>query len=82
MAGTAGKSIEIYLYLLERADTANSGEWSSCIVASSTESGARQTANEEAGAEGYLWTDGFKVNAKKIGIAEEGVSGILMHATE
>lgn len=79
---TTGKSMDLYLYILERAETAATGEWAKCIVAAKTEEEARQIANEECGAEGYIWNDGFSTNAKKIGIADDGVQGVLMHAPE
>jgi len=79
---TSGKSISIYLFLLERTETAYAGEWAKCIVAATTESSARQIANEGAEAEGYVWTDGHLTSAKKIGIADDGVSGIVLSAAE
>lgn len=79
---SSGKSISIYLYLLERTETAYSGEWAKCIVAATNESSARQMANESAEAEGYVWTDGHLTSARKIGLADDGVSGVVLSAAE
>ena len=77
-----GKSIEVYLYLLERTDTAYGDEWSKCIVAATSEKRAREIANEEAKADGYVWTDGSLVSAKRIGVADDEIQGIQLFATE
>jgi len=76
------KSIEISLYLLERNDTPERDEWGRCVVAAASESGARQLANEEAQAEGYVWTDGHKVDATYLGTAVDGVSGIVIFSRD
>ncbi len=76
------KTIEIYLWLLERTESAHTGEWAKCIVAGTTEQQARQIANEDSNAEGYVWTDGSLTQAKKIGTADDGVQGIVLWATE
>lgn len=76
------KTIELYLWLLERTETAYAGEWAKCIVAATTESQARQIANEDAGAEGYVWTDGSLTQAKRLGIADDGVQGVVLSAGE
>lgn len=76
------KSIGIYLYLLERTETAYTGEWSKCIVAATSEQSARQIANSECGGEGYVWTDGGRTDAKQIGVAEDGVQGVVLAQTE
>lgn len=77
-----GKSIEMYLYLLERTDTAYGDEWSKCVVAASSEKRAREIANEEAKADGYVWTDGALASARRIGVAEEDVQGVVIHEVE
>ena len=77
-----GKTITINLFLLERTETAYAGEWAKCIVAATTESSARQIANESAEAEGYVWTDGHLTSARKIGIADDGVHGVVLSAAE
>lgn len=77
-----GKSIEIGIFLLERNDDAAHGEWRRVVVAASNESQARQIANSEAGTEGYVWTDGTLVEARRIGSAGEGVHGVLMSSKE
>lgn len=76
-----GKSIEIKLYLLERNDTAVAGEVSKMVVAGRNEKAARETANSESGAEGYVWTDGHLVSAKEIGIATNA-EGVVLEARE
>jgi hypothetical protein len=78
----SGKTIEIYLYLLERTETAYADEWAKCIVAAPDESSARQAANEDSKAEGYVWTDGNMTSAKRIGVADDGVQGVILHETE
>lgn len=80
MAGT-GKSITLNLYVLERIDTVYNDEWAGCLVAATSESSARQIANEESKAEGYVWTDAGRTNARKIGVADDGVQGVVLHAT-
>jgi hypothetical protein len=82
MATTTVKSIELYLYLLERTETAYPGEWAKCIVAAKSEESARQIANESSEAEGYVWTDRGLTQSKKIGIADDEVQGIVLSATE
>jgi len=76
------KSVTLNLYLLERIDVMISGERSKCIVAGTDESKARQIANEDSGAEGYVWTDGHGVNAKRIGIADDGIQGVVCWSVE
>jgi len=78
----AKKSVEIYLYLLERQDSTIIDDNTRCIVAAPSEKAAREQANAESGMEGYVWTDGQTVNAKELGVANEGVSGVLMFAKE
>jgi hypothetical protein len=79
---TTTKTIEIYLWLLERTETAYSGEWAKCIVAGTTAEQARQIANEDSGAEGYVWTDGSLTQIKRLGIADDGVQGVVLFAGE
>jgi len=76
------KTIEINLWLLERTETAQGTEWAKCIVAGTTEVQARQIANEDSGAEGYVWTDGSLTQARKIGVADDGVQGVVIFSTE
>ena len=75
---TDGMSIQIGIYLLERAEEPYPDEWGKVIVAAATEKAARELANQESGAEGYVWTDGTKTSAKFIGPAAEDVHGILL----
>ena len=72
------KTIEIKLFLLERDGTPMPDEWGQCIVAASTEKAARELANQESGAEGYVWTDGRSTNARFLGVAVDGVEGVLI----
>ena len=76
------KSIEINIYLLERTETAIFGEWAKCIVAAASEQQARQIANEAASAEGYVWTDGALTQIRRIGVAEDGIQGVILAAPE
>ena len=68
-----GKSINVYLWLLERAETSTPGEIGRCIVVAATEEGARAQANAESGAEGYVWTDGQSVTATLLGEAANDI---------
>lgn len=72
------KTIEIKLFLLERDETPMPDEWNQCIVAAATEKAARELANQESGAEGYVWTDGKITSAKYLGVATDGVEGVLI----
>jgi hypothetical protein len=76
------KSITISLYLLERNDTPQPDEWARCVVAASTEPGARELANQDSGAEGYVWSDGRLVEATLLGEAADGVEGVILFARE
>jgi len=76
-----GKSIEIKIYLLERTDTAMSGEVSKMVVAGPSEKSAREIANAESGTEGYVWTDGHLTSAKLIGIATDA-EGVILESRE
>lgn len=76
------KTLTINLYILKREDTVYAGEWASCVVASRTETNARQMANEAAKAEGYVWTDGHLTTCQKIGVADDGIAGVVLHSTE
>lgn len=72
------KSIKIGLYLLKRTETPYPDEWGACVVAAATEQEAREIANHESKAEGYLWTDGGRVSASYLGDAADDVSGIVL----
>jgi len=74
--------IEISLYKLSRNDTPMSGELTACIIAAANEKQAREIANQESSAEGYVWTDGHLVDCQLIGKAEDGVSGIVLSSKE
>lgn len=76
------KSITISLYLLERNDTPMPDEWARCVVAASTESAAREIANHDSLAEGYIWSDGLLVNSKLLGEAVDGIEGIILFSRE
>ena len=71
------QSIEIFIYKLVRNETLVADEWAGCIVAAPSERQAREIANGESGGEGYVWTDGGAVNAECVGIAYEGVQGVI-----
>ena len=75
-------ALVIKLYLLERQDTPHVDEWSKVVVAAASETAARSRANSEAGSEGYVWTDGNLVAAKEIGLASEGVEGVVLQSRE
>ena len=73
------KSIEIKLFLLTRTETPHPDEWAACIVAAKDEAAAREQANQDAPqVEGYVWTDGHKVHASFLGMASDGVSGVIL----
>jgi hypothetical protein len=76
------KSIVINLYLLERTENVLPDEYVKCIVAARTENSAREIANADSGAEGYIWTDGTLVRAREIGVAADGVEGTIILAKE
>lgn len=76
------KSINIKLFLLSRNDTPMPDEWARCVVAASSESGARELANNESRAEGYVWNDGKLVEARLLGDAAEDVSGVVLFSRE
>lgn len=76
------KSISIGIWLLERTETPMPDEWGRCVVAAPSESNARQLANEESSAEGYVWSDGHKVSAEYIGEAADGVSGVIIFSRD
>lgn len=78
----AEKSIKISIYKLEREDSPMSGEVTACLVAASSEKTAREIANGESGAEGYIWTDGSLVVCRRLGDADEDVDGLLMISRE
>lgn len=81
MANT-GKSIELYIFKLDRTETPTTGEYTSCIVVGVNESSARQIANENSGSEGYVWTDGHKTSAQKLGVADDGIFGIVLWSAQ
>jgi hypothetical protein len=77
------KSINLKLFLLSRNDTPMPDEWSKCVVAASSESGARELANNESRAEGYIWNDGQLVEAEVLSdTASEGISGVVLFSRE
>jgi hypothetical protein len=76
------KSINIKLFLLSRNDTPMPDEWAKCVVAASTEAGARELANNESRSEGYVWNDGQLVNSKLLGDATDEISGVVLFSRE
>ena len=76
------KSIKLGIWRLVRNDTPMAGEMTACIVIAATESQARQEANQEAKAEAYLWTDGSKVEATRLGTAEGDDRGVILYSVE
>ena len=76
------KSIKIKLYLLERIETPGPDEYSKCVVAAASEKSARQIANNDSKAEGYVWTDGHMVNGTEIGDAADDVEGVVLWSRE
>lgn len=70
--------MNVKLWKLTRQDTPMAGEVTACVIAMPTEKEAREMANQESAAEGYIWTDGSLVEAKLL--AEntvEGVEGVV-----
>ena len=49
-----------------------------CVVAAATEKEARDVANAESSAEGYIWTDGALANCVQIGVANSGIAGLIL----
>lgn len=78
----ASKSLEVGLWLLERIESVGPDEWAKVVVAAASEKGAREIANFEAKAEGYIWTNGALTSSRKIGIAEDGVDGLILGSKE
>ena len=70
--------MEVFIWQLERMEKLHADEVGKCIVAAATEKEARDVANSESNAEGYIWTDGALANCTRIGIADENVSGLLL----
>jgi hypothetical protein len=66
-----GHTIRLGVFKLERTEVPVAGEYGSCVAICATERGARELANQEAGDEGYVWTDGSKVTATRIGDASD-----------
>lgn len=76
------KSIELYIFLLERNETPAHGEWAKCLVAATSEKAAGEIANEASEAEGYVWNDGARTSIRRIGIADDGVQGLIMQTKD
>jgi hypothetical protein len=77
------KSIKLGIWLLSRNDTPTDGEMTSCVVIESTETLARQLANEQHKGEGYLWTDGSRVSATRLGTADgDAPAGLVISSVE
>jgi hypothetical protein len=75
------KTIRINLYLLRNIEPKKE-ELTKCVVAASTEQGARELANQESGREGYIWNDAQLAAAKLIGVAADGVDGVILFTRE
>jgi hypothetical protein len=76
------KSLVVNLYLLERDQSTGPDEYSRMVVAACTEKQAREIANQESKAEGYVWSDGTITSVKIIGSAEDGVNGVVIATKE
>lgn len=74
--------MEIYLYVLERTNVLISGDRTKCLVAAKDEKAARNIANEDSKAEGFVWNDGYETTCRKIGTADEGVQGTVLWSSE
>lgn len=78
-----GKTLSIGLFLLERQDVPMTGELTKCVVAAVNEKAARELANSESEAEGYVWTDRDIVNAIELSEdTNDGVEGIQLWSKE
>lgn len=75
------KTIRIGLYILSRPSM-HSDEVSQFLVGANGEAEARQIANSDSKAEGYVWTDPARTDAKFLGFAEDGVYGVIMRSKE
>jgi hypothetical protein len=76
------KTLEVKIYLLTRINTPGPDEYTAGVVAAVSEKQARELANQESKAEGYIWTDGGLTEAKELGVANDGVSGVLLWSRE
>lgn len=78
----SGKTLEIYLYLLERTSEPAADEWRKCIVAAPSQKAARERANYDSGSEGYIWTDDSQATCTEIGTANEGAESIIFYSRD
>lgn len=76
------KTLRINLYLLERDQAVGPDEYSRMVVAAASEKAAREIANQESKAEGYVWSDGTITSVKLLGVAEDGVEGVVVATRE
>ena len=74
--------MEIFIYSLERTNVMISGDRTKCIVAAKDEKSARNIANEDSKAEGFVWNDSYETTCRLLGTADEGVSGVLLWSIE
>jgi hypothetical protein len=74
--------MEVYIWQLERMEKLHADEVGRCIVAAPTEKEARSVANSESAAEGFVWTDGALANCIQIGVANDGISGLLLSSKD
>lgn len=78
----ADTMLKIYIWRLSKENQLISTDLCDMIVAAATEKGARELANQRSKSEGYVWTDPSLVTATKIGLAEEGIHGIILCSAE
>jgi hypothetical protein len=80
--------IKLGIWKLSMNDTPMSGDMTGCIVIAASEKQAREIANSASKAEGYIWTDGHKVDAVRLGTldADGGAvapeAGVVLSTTE
>jgi hypothetical protein len=77
------KTLSIKLFLLERQENPVIGEYSKCVVAAIDEVAAREIANGDSEAEGYVWTDRDLVTSIELSEdTNDGVEGIQLWSKE
>lgn len=59
-------SIKMSVFLLSRTDSPVGGDNTSCVVLAADETAAREVANTNSGAEGYLWRDSSRVKCEML----------------
>lgn len=72
----------VYIWHLRRENNMVLNQVCDVVVAATSEKEARQIANENSREEGYIWTDTGIVAARRLGVAEDDIQGIIVQASE